>query len=517
MSQDTNIPNGDNRSRASSGMRHKPERLEQCDWYWGNITREMVQEKMREAPDGSFLVRDAASSPGEYTLTLKKGGCNKLIRIMHSGSFYGFTEPLNYRSVPELITHFQKFSLAVYNEKLDIRLENPISKKLSSDLDTSVEKLFDALAKKELEFKTQNENFTVIHNYYSSSKNDVAKANIEISAQKQIIEMMHNQIQALNGYRTEITDVRELKELEDNYQLLSRRTTIQEQALTHIQKQLRDFILQVNDFEKQINQLKPQLIAIQRDRLYYNQLLLDRGIQGADIMLDLHKRSGLVTPAVESRSNDSDVNHYENEESVYMAVAEEDEDDAIYATFTALNYERREDEERRRRQAPPPPANPGTLSKTSPSYSQTRFQDKEPYDLPPSYPTATPRDSIVRPPKHNPLEEPQKWLVSFDRDEARKKLFESREGTFLIRKAGNPKQDHDDPMAEHQYTLDILHHKDVKHVKINYHKGIEKYGFAAPYEFPNLVDLVKFYSKKSLKQHNPGLDTVLTYPLYHQQ
>ena len=144
-----------------------------------------------------------------------------------------------------MVSHFQNFSLAVYNEKLDIRLEFPISKKLSSDLDTSIDKLFDALAKKEAEYKTQNDNFTAIHNYYTSSKNDVAKTNVDISAQKQVIEMMHNQIQALNGYRGEISEVREVKEMEDNYQLLSRRTAIQEQALTHIQRELRDFISQV--------------------------------------------------------------------------------------------------------------------------------------------------------------------------------------------------------------------------------------------------------------------------------
>ena len=262
------------------------------------------------------------------------------------------------------------------------------------------------------------------------------------------------------------------------------------------------------------------------------------------------------------------MNHYENDESVYLAVAEEDED-AIYATFTALHYERKEDEDARR-QAPPPPvtskpyyvngrdvtmkrSEPGTSpwfkcpvcfeitlimlcskfifiiaanqkASSKSSYPQGRVPDREPIDTPPQHPTVTPRDSVIRPqppqgklPKRNPLEEPQKWLVSFDRDEARRKLFESREGTFLIRKAGNPRPDHDDPMAEHQYTLDILHFKDVKHVKINFHKGIEKYGFAAPYEFVTLVELVKFYSKKSLKQHNTGLDTVLMFPLYHQQ
>lgn len=58
----------------------------------------------------------------------RKGGNNKLIKIYHRDGLYGFSEPLTFLSVVELINHYRHESLAQYNAKLDTRLLFPISK-----------------------------------------------------------------------------------------------------------------------------------------------------------------------------------------------------------------------------------------------------------------------------------------------------------------------------------------------------------------------------------------------------
>ncbi|XP_053558914.1 phosphatidylinositol 3-kinase regulatory subunit beta isoform X2 [Bombina bombina] len=251
---------------------------------------------------------------------------------------YGFSEPLTFTSVVELINHYKHESLAQYNPKLDTRLLHPMSKYQQDQIvkEDSVEAVGEQLKIYNQQYREKSRDFDTLYEEYTRTTQELQMKRTAIEAFKETIIIFEEQSQTQERFSKEYIEKfrregneKELQRLLINAEKLKSRVTEIHDSKMKLEQDLKKQASENREIDKKMNSLKPDLLQLRKLRDQYLVWLHGKGARQKDINVWLDVKNEPENP-YSMMDDEEDLPHHE-ERTWYMGKMKREQAEELLA------------------------------------------------------------------------------------------------------------------------------------------------------------------------------------------
>lgn len=254
-------------------------------WDWGESSQEYVDKFLEDERDGTFLVFHTGDDIENLTLAIRVNGENKFVPIYHLDGLFGFTEPLNFKTLEDALDAYNWSPTETGNTLIypGIKPGSSLHRTLSRSSYASLYEdepltLLKRLRQTQDLLRVQGVEYDTLHEEHNKLEEKVQELTNTLDSLNCLVKMMEGQIRKHGGVfnRSSISTKETSNAFSENYEKLITRLSDLNKEMRQVAEEKSVTEQEKSRVERSLAHSHAEIQQIVNDRIAIRSVLVSR-------------------------------------------------------------------------------------------------------------------------------------------------------------------------------------------------------------------------------------------------